>query len=111
MELCGTKVDTKDLHVGVIIGDHCKTAIHTRLNSGSVVGICSNIFGVDFPLKYVPAFTWFGPDGYMEYKLDKALETVKAVMPRRGQELTEAGEILLRSVFSSFEMDRNKLIK
>lgn len=105
----GEKIDSGDLHVGSIIADHCKTAIHTRLNTGTVVGVCCNLFGSDFPVKYVPSFTWFGSDSYVEYKVEKALETIAVVMSRRGKTLTPAMSELLKDIFLSTAHERNAL--
>jgi len=91
-------IDSGDLHIGVFIGDFCRTAIQTRLNSGTVIGVCCNLFGADFPDKNVPAFTWIGSDTYHEYRLDKALETIDTMMRRRNKELTPALEKILKSI-------------
>ncbi|MBT7616774.1 MAG: hypothetical protein HN590_05760 [Calditrichaeota bacterium] len=105
----GEKVDSEDLHVGSIIADHCKTAIHTRLNTGTVVGVCCNLFGSDFPAKYIPSFTWFGSENYVEYNVKKALETIAVVMERRDMRLTPAMSELLKGIFSSTEHERIEL--
>ena len=105
----GEKVDSEDLHVGSIIADHCKTAIHTRLNTGTVVGVCCNLFGSDFPAKYIPSFTWFGSENYVEYYVKKALETIAVVMERRDMRLTPAMSELLKGIFSSTEHERIEL--
>ncbi len=105
------KIDTGDLHVGAIVSDFCRTAIQTRLNSGTVAGICCNLFGPDFPSKYVPSYIWFGSDGYQEYRLDKALETIAAVMPRRGRELTPELETLLRDIFAESKRERDDFLE
>ncbi|MDP8240198.1 MAG: putative sugar nucleotidyl transferase [Candidatus Hatepunaea meridiana] len=104
------KINTGDLHIGTFIGDFTCTAIHTRLNSGTVIGVCCNIFGNDFPIKEVPSFTWYGSDGYQEYRFDKAIETVRTIMPRRNRELTPALEVLLKDIFTGSESAREKVI-
>ncbi len=106
----GEKIDTGDLHVGAMISDHCKTAIHTRLNTGTLSGVCCNLFGADFPAKYIPSFTWFGSDGYVEYKIEKALETIAAVMERRNRRLTPVMRGLLKGIFDSTANERNALL-
>lgn len=105
----GQSINTGSLHVGVFIADFCRTAIQTRLNSGSVVGVCCNLFGPDFPEKTIPAFTWFGSDGYMEYNFSKAVETIAAIMPRRGKRLTPAMETVLESIFDNDKNARGSL--
>ncbi len=105
----GKKINTGALHVGAFIGDFSRTAIHTRLNSGAVIGVCCNIFGEDFPIKEVPAFTWFGSDGYREYHLEKSLETIRILMPRRGKELMPTLETLLREIFRGTRDTRKQI--
>ncbi|MFZ9954941.1 MAG: putative sugar nucleotidyl transferase [Flavobacteriales bacterium] len=43
---------------GVFICDYTKTAISTKLNSGTSIGLGCNIFQADFPNKYVASFSW-----------------------------------------------------
>ncbi|MDP8228331.1 MAG: putative sugar nucleotidyl transferase [Candidatus Electryoneaceae bacterium] len=95
----GRMIETGELHFGSIIGDHVMTAIHTRLNTGTVVGICCNLFGNDFPPKEVPPFTWVGSDGSQEYRFDKAVDTIRIVMSRRECELTPTMETILQHIF------------
>jgi len=97
--LDGRKFDTGDLHIGVFLGDFVRTAIQTRLNSGSAVGTCCNLFGNDFPEKSIPPFIWHGSDGYQEYRLDKAIDTIKIVLSRRKMEMTPSLEESLNKLF------------
>ncbi len=105
----GREINTGGLHVGAFIGDFSRTAIHTRLNSGTIIGVCCNIFGNDFPVREIPAFVWYGSDGWREYRLDKALETIGLMMPRRNRELTPALETLLRGIFDSSKAERERI--
>jgi len=82
---------------GLIMGDHSKTSINSMLNTGTVIGVCSNIFGSGFPNKFVPSFSW-GMEG-QEYKLDKAIETASRVMARRSIELTEVDQAIMSWIF------------
>ncbi|MCB0821005.1 MAG: glucose-1-phosphate thymidylyltransferase, partial [Bacteroidetes bacterium] len=68
---------------GLIMGDHSKCGINTMFNTGTVVGVSSNIFGSGFPRNFIPSFSWGGAQGMTEYKLDKAAETAARVMERR----------------------------
>ena len=99
VSLKGREIDTGDLHVGAFIGDFTRTAIHTRLGSGSTIGVCSHILDSDFPAVELPPFTWAGNKGYSEYRWDKALETISTIMPRRGRSLTPGLEFALRDLF------------
>lgn len=87
-----TFVNTGTQFCGLIMGDHSKCGINTMFNTGTVVGVSCNIFGAGFPRNFVPSFSWGGANGFMNYSLDKALETAKLVMERRHIELTKEDE-------------------
>ena len=87
--------------LGSIIGDHSKIGINTMLNTGSIIGIFSNIAGGDFPAKLVESFQWYimGKD-VSRYKIDEALTTAKIVMSRRDVKMSNAYESLVREIYS-----------
>jgi UDP-N-acetylglucosamine diphosphorylase/glucosamine-1-phosphate N-acetyltransferase len=99
-------VDTKLQFCGLFMGDHSKCAINTMFNTGTVVGVSSNIFGSGFPRNFVPSFSWGGAAGYMVYKVDKAIETAKIVFGRRGMEFTKEDTDILHKVFELTEKFR-----
>jgi UDP-N-acetylglucosamine diphosphorylase/glucosamine-1-phosphate N-acetyltransferase len=74
--------------MGLIMGDHSKCGINTMFNTATVVGVSANIYGGDFPDKYIPSFSWGGSDGFVNFDLDKAIQAAKAMMNRRGVEFT-----------------------
>ena len=73
---------------GLLMGDHSKTGINTMLNTGTVVGVCANIFGAAFPEKFIPSFSWGGAEGFVEFKTEKAVEVADRMMQRRSVEFT-----------------------
>src|SRR5690606_30450383 len=75
---------------GLMMGDHSKCGINTMFNTGTVVGVSSNIFGSGFPRNFIPSFSWGGSAGFTTYTIPKAFETAEIVMSRRHVELTEA---------------------
>jgi len=99
-------VNTGLQFVGLIMGDHSKTAIGTQFNTGTVVGISSNIFGQGFPPRYIPSFSWGGSEFLKEYKLEKASEVAELVMQRRSKQFTEAQKKLLENIFRLTETER-----
>lgn len=99
-------IDTGSAFVGATIGGHTKTAIGTKLNTGTVLGVCCNVVCAGFPPKYVPSFSWGTPGGFVEYDLERALETARVVMGRRSVELTAAEERVLRAVFEATRGER-----
>lgn len=99
-------IDTGTQFLGVIIGDHSKSAINTMFNTGTIVGVSSNIFGAGFPEKYIPSFSWGGADGLTTYELNKSIQTAKIVFGRRNKEFTTADEKLLETVFNLTKEER-----
>lgn len=99
VEINGKKINSQTQFVGSAIGDHSKTAINTMLNTGTVIGAFSNVFGGGFPPKYIPSFTWGGAGGLSEHDFEKAMITANRVMNRRQRELTPALESCYRSIF------------
>ena len=84
---------------GLMMGDHSKCGINTMFNTGTVIGVSSNIFGSGFPRNFVPSFSWGGASGFALYTLKKALETAEIVMGRRKIELGEIDKNILEAVF------------
>jgi UDP-N-acetylglucosamine diphosphorylase/glucosamine-1-phosphate N-acetyltransferase len=105
----GEMVDSGSMFVGLFMGDHSKSGINTMFNTGTVVGVSCNVYGGGFPPKFIPSFTWGGAEGLVEYRLDKALETARAVMGRRKVDLTPADEQLLTRIFQETAPERAKL--
>jgi UDP-N-acetylglucosamine diphosphorylase/glucosamine-1-phosphate N-acetyltransferase len=104
----GKQIDTELQFVGVTIGDHSKSGINTMFNTGTVVGVCSNVFGAGFPSKYVPSFAWGGSENTVTYEVDKAIDVAKRVMTRRKVEMSNAEEKLFRTVFDLTSSERNQ---
>ena len=93
---------------GLIMGDHSKCGINTMFNTGTVVGVSANIFGSGFPRNFIPSFSWGGASGFSTYKLAKAFETAELVLERRGLELDETEQAILKEVFNQTEEFRTK---
>ncbi|SMO54803.1 putative sugar nucleotidyl transferase [Fodinibius sediminis] len=96
----GEDRDSGQQFVGVILGDHSKTAINAVLNSGTVTGVCCNILSRDFPPKFIRSFSWVGSNVIQPYKIEKALEAVELMMARREVELTEGYKEMMRIIFN-----------
>lgn len=75
---------------GLLMGDHSKCGINTMFNTGTVVGVSSNIYGGDFPEKYIPSFSWGGSGNMVTYKFQQAMDTANRMMARRGTKLSDA---------------------
>lgn len=93
--------DTGLMKVGVFLGDHVKTGIGTLLNTGTAVGAGSNLFGGSMPPKWIPPFSWCGPDGITPYRFDRFDEVAHVVTSRRGQEWPDGMSALFRQLFNA----------
>ncbi len=84
---------------GLIMGDHAKSGINTMFNTGTVVGVSANVFGSDFPPKFIPSFSWGGAQWLRTFTFEKSLEVAQRMMERRGIELSESDIAILKEVF------------
>ena len=108
VQVNGRHIDSGKQFVGLMMGDHSKTAINTMFNTGTVVGFSSNVFGAGFPPKYISSFGWGGSESMKEYKLAKAIETAKAVFARRDKNFGSEDEKLFEYIFNQTKEDRSK---
>lgn len=102
----GKEIDTETQFFGLIMGDHSKCAINTMFNTGTIVGISSNIFGSGFPPKYIPSFSWGGKEEIIEYELRKAIEVAKIVKSRRNVNMTTTDLEVFKKVFELTKEER-----
>lgn len=84
------EVDTGEIKMGCLLGDHVKTGIGLLLNTGTVVGAGSNLFGAEMPPKYVPPFSWGSGESLVAFREDKFLEVAERAMARRKVTLGES---------------------
>jgi len=93
---------------GLMMGDHSKCGINTMFNTGTVVGVSTNIFGAGFPRNFVPSFSWGGASGYTTYMTNKAFQTAKIVMARRSVEFSDEDAKILEHVFEETKKYRKE---
>ena len=93
---------------GLMMGDHSKCGINTMFNTGTVIGVSTNIFGAGFPRNFVPSFSWGGAAGFSTYLTSKAFQTAKNVMARRNVEFSEEDAKILEYVFQETKKFRKE---
>jgi len=86
---------------GAIVGDHTKTAIGTRLMTGSVIGTGSMLALSAQAPTAIGRFEWITDEGRRTYRADKFLEVMGTVMGRRGITPTDAYTAAVRALFDS----------
>ncbi len=80
---------------GLMMGDYSRAAINTSFNTGSVVGVASNVFYDGFPPNYIESFSW----GKEKYNLEKALEHIENWKKLKGCALTEEEKNILSEIY------------
>ncbi|HRG88680.1 MAG TPA: GlmU family protein [Chitinophagales bacterium] len=104
----GKAMETGLTFCGLIMGDHSKSGINTMFNTGTVVGVSANVFGADFPPKFIPSFSWGGNRWLLTFAFDKSMEVAERVMQRRSIVLSDADRHILQTVFDREEKYRKR---
>ena len=81
---------TGEQFLGAVIGDHVKTAICTRIMTGTVIHTGSMIATTAAATGCIGPFSWCTDEGARRYGLAKFVDTARAMMSRRGVKPTEA---------------------
>jgi UDP-N-acetylglucosamine diphosphorylase / glucose-1-phosphate thymidylyltransferase / UDP-N-acetylgalactosamine diphosphorylase / glucosamine-1-phosphate N-acetyltransferase / galactosamine-1-phosphate N-acetyltransferase len=106
IKLGGEMIDTGMTFLGILMGDYAKTAIDTTFSTGSTVGFSSNVVSGGSPVRNVPSFCWYGPEGMTDYQLTKALEVAQRMMTRRDLVMGPIEASRFVSVFGETARDR-----
>ncbi|HWL92786.1 MAG TPA: putative sugar nucleotidyl transferase [Phycisphaerae bacterium] len=94
----GREIDSGEMFVGSIIGDHAKTGINTTLPTGCVIGYAANVLTTRHPPKFVPSFSWLTDDGREENDARRALEVALKVVARRKRVYSAAEQALFMAI-------------
>lgn len=82
---------------GLIMGDYSRCAINTSFNTGSVIGICCNIFGNAVPPKFVDDFSW----GKEQYIFENAVRDINNWKKLKGLEITSEEIGSLKNIYQT----------
>ncbi|MFN9994132.1 MAG: hypothetical protein ACK54H_12380, partial [Phycisphaerales bacterium] len=94
---------TGETFLGAIIGDHVKTAICTRIMTGSVLAT-GGMFASTLPVNgSTQPFAWVTDAGEKRYRLDKFLEVMAAAQARRNITATDAYIDRISALFAASE--------
>ena len=80
-------IDTNKMFIGSIIGDFTRTAIGTKLNTGTFIGTGSNLFEDGFQDKYISSFSWGKQE---KVGLNRFIKSLKKAMLRRDCSMPES---------------------
>ncbi len=82
---------------GILMGDYSRSAINTSFNTGTVVGVCCNVFGNGTTPTYLPSFGW--GLNKVSYEFEKAIEHIRRWKNMKGMDI-EGDEInKLKNIF------------
>lgn len=85
---------------GLIMGDYAKSAINTQFNTGTVVGVCANVFQSGFPPNMIKHYSWGGQSDAPIFSFERACEAAEKMMERRKVEFTSTDEKILKHIFN-----------
>ena len=83
---------------GLIMGDYSRASINTSFNTGTIVGVCANVFCDGLTPKYIPSFSW-GCDMNGKYEFYKAITDITKWKKLKLHELTETEKSRLKLIF------------
>jgi UDP-N-acetylglucosamine diphosphorylase / glucose-1-phosphate thymidylyltransferase / UDP-N-acetylgalactosamine diphosphorylase / glucosamine-1-phosphate N-acetyltransferase / galactosamine-1-phosphate N-acetyltransferase len=92
------KRSTSTQFMGSIIGDHTKIGINCSINTGTVIGAGSNLYGKDMITDFVPDLSWGEYSSIQKYKLGKFIETAQLVKARRKMLFTKTEEEIFKYI-------------
>ena len=95
-----TFVPTGQVFFGTIMGDHSKCGINTMFNTGTIIGVSSNIYGHGYQRNYIPSFVWGGTTGLKSFDIDKAIEVAEKMYLRRNIVMSKEDKDILVSVYN-----------
>jgi len=86
------------LKCGLLMGDYSQSAINTSFNTGTVVGVCCNVFGEGLAPKLIPDFSW-GYSPVSKYRLENALRDIGNWKRLKNQSITDMEIHILKHIF------------
>ena len=76
---------TNRMFVGAFVGDFVRTAIGTKISTGTVIGTGAMLAEESTITGAVPSFAWWTPSGRRTWRFDKFVSSLEIVMARRDQ--------------------------
>ena len=90
--------DTGLQFLGTMFGDHVKTGIGMRLNTGTVLGAGASVFD-SMPPKMVEPFSWGSAAPYVKFDMEKFFEVAERMMARRNVPLSDRARRQLAAAY------------
>lgn len=84
---------------GLIMGDHVKCGINTMFNTGTVVGVASNVFGAGYMPNFIASFRRGGAEKMQDAQIDKVISIAEKAFGRRNKKWDDIEKNILKSIF------------
>lgn len=83
---------------GLIMGDYSRASINASINTGSMIGVCCNVYGAGLLPTIIPNFSW-GVGG-TKYVFEKALSDINNWKKLKGRSLSDTETSVLETIFA-----------
>ena len=90
------EIETNCQFLGTLIGDYSKLGISSIINTGSYIGLASNILGGKLISKHIPSFYWSDED---KVDLEKLFLSINKMKNRRNNKITEIEKDFLKNIY------------
>jgi UDP-N-acetylglucosamine diphosphorylase/glucosamine-1-phosphate N-acetyltransferase len=113
MKVDGKTIDTGLMKVGSFVGDHTKTSLNTLFNTGTFVGVFSELLSSGELLpRVLPSFCRHGRGRLHERNdLREMFDTAAIVMARRDREWTDTLAELFFTLFEQTSTERRQALR
>jgi len=90
---------SRQLKAGLFMGDYSMAGINTMFNTGTVVGVCCNVFGANYPRNFIPSFSWGGSQKTVTYDPGKAFKAMENMASLHGGTLSSEDRLVLLKIY------------
>ncbi len=94
---------------GLMMGDHSKCGINTMFNTGTVLGVASNVVGAGYPRNFIPSFVIGGAGGFKKYPPSRVHPMAERMMARRGIQYNAIEKEIIEFIYAESERFRKGL--
>ena len=84
---------------GAVVGDYTRIGVGTQLTTGTSIGVCCNLFGLEMLPKLVTDFAWGSGTNWDVYQLEKAIAHIRAWMGFKAVQLSDREIQILNHIF------------
>jgi hypothetical protein len=68
-------------------------------NTGTIVGIAANVYGDNFPPRFIPSFAWGGYRGFRHVPFERTLASARIAATRRSEGIGHFEASLMQDIY------------